>query len=370
MLVAVWVIRLRQYSYARAFALLGLATVFWGIALASETATDHQINPTQRLGSTVLLLGLIAGIGVVLWARTVLSIGAVGLCFGSGMLVSAFLQRGQGTNPWKNHWAVPLAIIVVSLIVQRPRNRSRRASPGGVVALLLLAAISAFSDSRSYAATFVITALLVMWQGRPRSLSRTSSAWLSIVMLSSVAAATYWLTTKLLVAGYLGAESQARTIAQLDQSGSVITGGRPELQATLALMHARPMGFGVGVVPTGQDILVAKSGLNSINYNPNNGYVEKYMFGGHIELHSLLGDFWAGWGIAGLVLLAAVAVVLLRGLAVTVARGVANPVGVFLFIWDLWNIFFSPIYTSVPTLVLGIGLAFCLRSPRRPENVQ
>ena len=359
-LAAVWLGRLRQYPFARAFVLLGAVTAAWGIALAEVTSSDHQVNSAQRIGSTVLLLGIVSGIGVVLWARTVLSLGAVGAAFGAGMLVNSFVQRNQGTNPWKNHWAVPVAILLLSIVLMARTGPDPRRSTGAVGALLVLAAVSAFSDSRSYAATFVITALLVLWQGRPRSLSRSSSAWLSLMMMAAVALATYWLATKLLVAGYLGAESQARTIAQLDQSGSVITGGRPELQATLALMQDRPMGFGVGIVPTGHDILVAKSGLHSINYNPNNGYVEKYMFGGHVELHSLLGDLWAGWGLAGLVLLAALAAVLLRGLAVTVAREPANPVGIFLFTWDLWNLFFSPIYSSAPTLVLGVGLALGL----------
>ncbi len=360
----VWLGALRRYGLARSFAVLGLLTACWGILLSDMAATDHRIDSTQRLGSTVLLLGITAGIGVVLWARTVLSIATIGLCYGGGQLVDNVLIRSGGSNAWKNHWAVPVAMVALSLVMIGGGQATRR-WPAAVATLLALAAISAFSDSRSYAATFLIGALLLLWQVRPRTISRSSSTWLAVAMMGAVSAATYWLASKLLVAGYLGAQAQERSIAQIDQSGSLILGGRPELEATLSLMHDRPTGFGVGVVPGGHDILVAKGGLSSINYNPNNGYVEKYMLGGHIELHSLFGDLWAGWGFAGLLLLALIALVLLRGIAVTVAHNVLNPLGVFLFVWDIWNLFFSPIYSSTPTLVIGVGLAFALRPPYR-----
>ena len=41
-----------------------------------------------------------------------------------------------------------------------------------------------------------------------------------------------------------------------------------------------------------------------INYDPDNGYVNNFMFGNGIELHSGIGDLWAFMGPVGLVVAA------------------------------------------------------------------
>jgi hypothetical protein len=365
LLAPVWLGTLRRYRGARLLAIVGSATLVWGIVLRDIAAADHIISSSVQIRSTVLLAGILLSICAILWARTVLSSAEVGLWYGAGMILNAVLTGTSAGNPWKNTWAIPVAIVVLSAINLSSKARAKRASLPGVVVLVVLAVISAFSDSRSYAATFLIAAILVGWQSRPTNLSRRSSAYLTVVMLVGVAASTYWLGTKLLVSGYLGANAQVRTVAQIEQSGSVILGGRPELQATIALMRSRPSGFGVGVEPTGQDILIAKTGLSSINYNPNNGYVEKFMFGGHIELHSVFGDLWASWGIPGLVLLLLLALNLVRSISTTISRGLANPLVVFLVVWTLWNLLFSPIYGSAPTLTLAVGLAIMYKADLR-----
>src|SRR3712207_9122030 len=45
-----------------------------------------------------------------------------------------------------------------------------------------------------------------------------------------------------------------------------------------------------------------KAGMAQIGYQPNNGYVETYMFGGQFKLHSVIGDAWAYFGVAGILL--------------------------------------------------------------------
>ncbi|WP_375499414.1 hypothetical protein [uncultured Jatrophihabitans sp.] len=362
-----WVMLLRRFRGAVGLMTLGALTLVSGFALQQLAAADHAVSLNKQFESTALLMGILAGAGVVLWARTVVPIATVGAAFGAGMLAHGALFGAGAQNPWKNTWAIPLAITLLAVAAHDADLRPRRAAARGVAVLLLLTLVSAVSDSRSYSATFLICAILAAWQARPDAMSRRGSIALTISMLVGLSAATYWLGTRLLVSGYLGANAQARTIEQIDQSGSVILGGRPELQATLSLMRHRPLGFGVGVVPTDNDVLVAKRGLSSINYNPNNGYVEKFMFGGHIELHSLLGDLWAGWGVAGVLLLALFVFHIVRALAFTIKSGAPNPVLLFVSVWTLWNVLFSPIYSSAPTLIVAVGLALAARD-RRPAR--
>ena len=96
--------------------------------------------------------------------------------------------------------------------------------------------------------------------------------------MAALGLAVYYLGTTLLVDGYLGEAAQAKSVAQIDAAGSLIAGGRPELAATLALLGADFRGFGLGAIANYHDVLVAKTGMASINYDPNNGYVERYLF--------------------------------------------------------------------------------------------
>jgi hypothetical protein len=157
----------------------------------------------------------------------------------------------------------------------------------------------------------------------------------------------FQLGQALILDGYLGAETQARSIEQLRTSGSLVLGGRPELAATFALMRDHPWGFGVGSVPTAADVQVAKEGMASIGYQPDNGYVERFMFGGHFELHSVV----------GLALVAVLLGVLVVGVVRQLAHGTASAILIFAAAQSVWNIFFAPFYSSVPFLVIAVALA-------------
>jgi hypothetical protein len=166
----------------------------------------------------------------------------------------------------------------------------------------------------------------------------------------------YQLGTALLLNGWLGQLTQARSAAQVEASGSLILGGRPELEATAALFRSNPWGFGAGTAPSFTDVTVAKEGMASINYDPNNGYVERYMFGSQFELHSVLGDLWAWFGLGGLLLGGIILVVCTRGISRQLAARTASGLTLFLVWWSLWNLAFSPVESSVPTLALAIAL--------------
>lgn len=190
-----------------------------------------------------------------------------------------------------------------------------------------------------------------------------------VAMVAVIAAITYNLATALIVDGYLGEQAQSRTIAQLEASGSLLLGGRPEAAASIALFQSNPWGFGAGVQPNLADILVAKTGMASIGYQPNNGYVETYLFGGGFELHSVAGDLWSQYGIPGLAFVAWIVVLVLHTLGQGLSTRTATSISMFLGISTLWNVLFSPIYGSLPTLVLTVGLGLLPVAAAKPLGV-
>lgn len=357
-LAPVWVPQLRHWWGARLLLSTGVLAALAGLWLTAASAADHATSRSNLVGHTALLLGVLCGIGVMLWARSVMPARWVGLWFGAGMLLAAVLGDARLTdNPWKYAFALPVSVLLLSL-VDRPRWRLAQ-----VLALLLLAGVSALQDSRSYFATVLLATALFLWRLRPAaSRRRASGAWTAAVV-GVAAAAIYQLGTTLVLQGYLGEQAQARSVAQVETSGSLLLGGRPELAATTALMRDQPWGFGSGVVPSLHDVLVAKTGMASLNYQPNNGYVENYMFGGEIKLHSVTGDLWASFGAVGLACAAVLAFLLVRTLAVSVARREASALLVLLICWTAWNLAFSPLYSAAPTLALALGLGLL---PSRP----
>jgi hypothetical protein len=362
--IPLWIGSFRRYRLGVGYLSLGLVTIVWGLLLRDFTASDHLVNGALSRDVSVQMLGLVLGVGVVLYARSLLSPPRIALLFGVGMLAAAALNRGAWRdNPWKFALAVPVCLIVLAGAAMLRRLVIQ------LGALAALALVSVVLDSRAFSATLALAAVLLFW-GAARNRSATGLTRLRVAaLIAGVAGATYFLATSLLVNGYLGREAQVRTIDQIQTSGSLILGGRPEIAATFALMKHHVTGYGVGVIPTPTDILVAKSGLAGINYAPNNGYVERYMFGGQFELHSVIGDMWAGWGIVGLVLLSLITWIVVRSLVEATSGGPGDVVTIFVCVWTVWNLAFSPLVVSAPIMLLAVGLG--LRQSRRySENVR
>jgi hypothetical protein len=359
-LLPVWLPVLKRYWGARILLAVGLLAAAAGIWLTQLAKPDHSVTSLNLVSNTALLVGALCGIGVVLWARTVLPDWAVGSVFGVALVLAVVTTHTAGvTNTWKFDYGIPVAIIVLSLF-NRPGKRIY-----GVLALLGLALVSALQDSRSYFGEFGMAAVLIAWQARPWRLTRRSSAVVTLVVIGLIALLTYNIGSWLIVDGYLGSAAQSRSIAQIDTSGSLLLGGRPELAAAIALFLFNPWGFGAGVVPNLHELAVAKAGMAAINYNPNNGYVNNYMFGTKFEMHSILSDTWAYFGITGIVLIAIMIFLLLRTLGVTLAADSATAVVIFLCIYNLWNLFFSPLYSSQPLLMITFGLCLLPRTLSR-----
>lgn len=353
-----------RYRGMRVFVAVGLLSAISGYLLSRYSAATNVVLTAFVNSSLALFVGIIMSVLLILWGRQILPASVIGLVYSAGMIAGIIvLHRPTQGNAWKFNYALPVSVFLLSLVIYFGRRGSRRTRLAEIVCLIVLALVSVFFDCRSHAATFVLAALLVAWQMRYRRAGARGSVAATIALLGGIALTLYELGTSLLVDGYLGADAQARTIAQIDTSGSLILGGRPEIQATLALFAHRPMGFGMGVIATPNEVLIAKSGLNSINYAPNNGYVEKFMFGNQIELHSVLGDMWAQAGLAGIAFVVVIGIITIHALASRITSHNASGVVLVLGIWTLWNLLFSPLYGSAQILILALGLIPLHRRP-------
>ncbi|TFD12061.1 hypothetical protein E3T35_08060 [Cryobacterium sp. TMT1-2-2] len=357
-LFPVWFPVLRQYSGARLFLLGGVVAIASGIWLTALSAPTHDASLGQAFGTIAGLVGLLAGVGFVLWARTVLPDAQIAIWYGAGILLGVSPSSElYAANPWRFGYSVALTILLLGITLQLRRRWLELA------VALLLTVVATLTDARSTFAFMLLTVLLVAWQMRPTRSTRGKSALRALLGLGVLGLVVFNVIQALILDGALGEATQQRTLAQLEETGSLILGGRPELTATIALMQHQPWGFGVGTAPNPQDILAAKTGMASINYDPNNGYVDNYMFGGHIELHSIIGDFWAAFGIPGLLFALIILVLIVRSIGVHVAAKSASAVLLYLGIKAVWFMFFGPFFSSSVLLVLVLGLLITRKVP-------
>jgi hypothetical protein len=79
------------------------------------------------------------------------------------------------------------------------------------------------------------------------------------------------------------------------------------------------------------------------------------MFGGQIELHSMIGDLWAHFGLAGLALCLLFGFLVVRGMAGAVADRSGSALVYFVCWWTLWSMFFGPFLATAPVLLAALG---------------
>ncbi|WP_253868995.1 hypothetical protein [Promicromonospora umidemergens] len=357
-LLPLWAPWVRSSRWITWMTVLGGAAAAWSIWLTVWHSDSRVVSNVGLLESVFVVLGLVCGVGCALWARSRASVWVVGAVFGIGMLLGVNPSSEMyAESPWRFGFSLPVTIIVLAVAA---RWRSRWVD---VVAVLALAGVSAVSGGRSTSAILLLVALLVLWQSWGRPASSGLAALRTVILFGTLALGTYFSVQTAILEGALGESAQARTELQLATSGTLITGGRPEIGATAALMSASPGGFGGGSVPSMTDLLVAKSGMAALGYEPNNGYVENYMFGSGFELHSVIGDLWAWCGIPGLVLAAVLLVFLVARTAVLTTGRAASALLLFLGVKSVWNLLFAPLESALPILVLAVALMAPLVRP-------
>jgi hypothetical protein len=302
---------------------------------------------------TARVLGLAFGTMALLWARSVAGARLTVLVYALGFLVGV-AAFGEDPANWKFSLSVPVTLLVLSLPQVHGRAKFE------TIALVALAAVSALNDARSGAAMMLIAATLVITQRVGFSGGGRRSMLLILGRLALVAVAGFYSVQALVLDGALGEAAKDRTVEQIQTSGSVLVGGRPELGASIALIAHQPTGYGAGALASPSDIAVAKEGMGRLGYDPDNGYVEIYMFGTGFEVHSLLGDLWILFGLAGMLLAVAVLGFALLGLAHALSRRVATGALVFLVIRCVWDFAFSPFPSAMETLMLALAVSLPL----------
>ncbi|RIJ51510.1 hypothetical protein DZG00_08615 [Clavibacter lycopersici] len=350
-LAPLWLPVLLRHRGAPVLALLVVAAVAAGAWLTGFSAADHDVSSTEAVSSSVLILGVLVGVGVLVWARTLMPDASVAVWFGVGMVIGINPDSTLfSTNVWKFGLAVPVAVLLLALAW---RSGRRWVAPVVLVVLVVLAGVN---DARSELAILLLVLLVVLWNLRPTASRPRASIGTTLLGLGGLALVVYQGGQALILEGYLGEATRQRTEAQLDGAGSVIVGGRPEIGAAVALFQHHPWGFGSGTLPNLTEIQVAKTGMAALNYDPDNGYVEDYLFGSAFELHSVLGDLWTRFGLVGILLTIAITIVLLAGAASGIAARASAGLVVYVVVKSLWNIPFSPVFSAVPLLMLALGM--------------
>jgi hypothetical protein len=346
-----WVKHVRQYPLAPLILLLGMSSAVSGLVLSGLAAYDHDVLPGNRVQMTGLLLSGISGLILVLWARQLIPLHRVVALYGLGG-VAAALADGRWT--WKFGVAVPATFLVIG-VLERSGSRARP-----TVAVIALGLVSVVDDYRSYFAFCLLAAMLGLWQLRPTGAERSGNRWWPALLLVGLGFALYVLTTALLTAGYLGEDVQLRSQAQIERSGSLLAGGRPEWAATLELVKLRPLGYGAGVVPNFADVQAAKSGLASINYglNPER---DRYMFGTEFRLHSILADLWVRFGLVGVAFAVAMLFGVVRGLSTSLAERTASTSAILASLLALWSFAFEPSTTYWVRTSVAVGFVLVVR---------
>lgn len=359
LLLPVWIVAMWRMRGGSAIVSFGGLAMISGLVLTDFFSGDHPTSDSMAQQNTFALLGLLCGIGVVVWARTILGTAATALSYGLGLVAGLALHGVNTDNIWKFDLSVPATVVVLALCMLSRKLWLE------VLALLLLGVVSALNDSRSAGSMLLVAAALVVWQAVSSRLSKSSSTVRTLAVFGFTAVIGYSALQSFILEGWFGRAAAVRSEEQIAQSGSLILGGRPELGASSELIAANPFGLGSGTLANGIDLTIAKTGMARLNYDPNNGYVEKYMFGNGFEVHSMLGDLWIRFGLFGAALLIVLLVVVGLGTARQVAQRQASGLTIFLTIQVFWDSLFAPFFsTSIATLILGVALVMVPRPQR------
>lgn len=351
LLLPVWAVALWRLRGGSAIITLGALSILSGIVLTDFFAGDHPTSDSMLQQNTLTLVSLVGGIGVLVWVRSILGSAATALWYGFGLLAGVMTHGLDMDNVWKFNLSVPATVILLALCMLSRKIWLE------IAVLLLLAAFSALNDSRSAGSMLLVAAALVLWQSLGARLTKSSTTVRTLAVFGFVAVIGYAALQSFILEGWFGKAAAVRSEAQIAQSGSLLLGGRPELGASTELIAANPFGLGSGTLANGIDLLIAKTGMARLNYDPNNGYVEKYMFGNGYEVHSMLGDLWIRFGLFGAALLVVMLVVVALGTAGQVAKRQASGLMIFLAIQVFWDSLFAPFFsTSISTLVLAVAL--------------
>lgn len=347
---------IRRFTFAPLIVVLTPIAAAAGVVLGELSAGDHVINATSRVQVIALLFSGIGAFTVILWARGFMPIHRVVMLYGIGGL--AHLVQGGYLN-WKYGLALPTTFVVLGIV---ERFGARRLA---ALATVALGSVGLFFDYRSLFAFALLTAALSLWQHRPWTGPERVRHWLPAIVLVVLSVAVYLSTTALLTKGYLGEMVGARSVEQIETSGSLLAGGRPEYAATMRLVALKPVGYGAGVVPNWDDYRAAKQGLQELNVRLEQKR-DRYMFRDEFRLHSIAADLWVRYGWIGVMLAGVLLIALVRSLSFAIAQHEASTPVILAVLLAAWSLAFEPSYSYWLSVCVAVG--FVLRE--RPLRAQ
>lgn len=348
-LLPVWISTLREFQFAPVFMLLGGVTLAWG-AVLHQFDDERSFSMRLALEIAILFFTGIGGVGVLLWARTILPTYIVVMIFGGAYLLGVAQAVPGSANAWKYLVSVPLTMILLAWA-----SKAHTIAPT-IMTLGFIGLVSVAFDSRSYFGFCLLSIVLVLWQRRKNASGRKMSKLATLSLIAIALTALYYIGSALLVEGYLGEEAQERTVEQIQESGSLLVSGRPEWAGTIELMLENPMGFGLGTLPSSDDVWAAKEGMVKLGLSPDNGYVQNYMFGGHVKLHSIVADFWASFGIFGFIFALTIIGIIVYCLLEHLSNRTASGLICMMSIIAVWDMAFGPIFTNLPDVMLALAV--------------
>ena len=334
-----------------------------GVVLTASRAVTHTAISAATFERTALLVNLLAGIGFLLWSHRVAGVAATCIAFGAGAVLSIPLSMGGGIT-WRFTFSIPLTLLILALV------SSQRRVWLSVTALVALAGVGLLNDSRSNSSFLLLAAAILLWQRVMSGNGRHRRGISLIIAAAGIGITTFLLLQAAIVEGAFGEATRSRTVAQLDATGgNLLLGARPEAAAAAALVARYPWGLGSGIKANYDDIIAAKESMASIGYDPNNGYVQRYMFGSAVEVHSVLGDLWIWFGIAGAVLVPIILVVLVRGATAAYENGAITALLAWVTLRGIWDLAFSPFSSALYIMMLSVSLAIAHASYAHREKL-
>lgn len=334
-----------------------LAAVFSGLMLSAVTTGEAAGRSLVRLDLVQQGLCLATAGGIVVAALLCLKYLGVkqGLAaFALGSIIDTLVIRTGGIEDiWKYGLGAP--VVIMALIVVSGRSRVLQ----GFVALIL-AYVSIMLESRNLAGVLCVAALAAfvspLLNQKPVRIAPGRVFVTITAAMTSVYVMIYTLS-ELIESGRFGSELAARQISQ--DANYRFLGGRVESGAFLGLFRENPLGFGLGVVPSTDDIAVGKQGLLDIGAGAGGDYVNNTMFGGRIELHSIMWDLWVYAGLVGLAIGIASLFIIIGASVVTIwdAATPAYVAVVYVLLQASWDIIFSPFYANYIAYALALALA-------------
>ncbi|PZF13063.1 hypothetical protein DEI98_03410 [Curtobacterium sp. MCLR17_034] len=360
-------VTLRTLGRQKDLKLLGLITLLTlvsGFILTAFAQQDHLVNVSyfwvtvSSLACAVYVL-----IPTVVWTRGLITVSDLAIAFAAGSIVEVLASPGTWEgNIWKFGLAFPVSVILLALT-----SRSKSLVPT-FAALALIAGIAITAGDRSYFG-FVAIVLIVVMMPRARHRRTPVRSIMAVAGLVIAGAVVYSAGVALALAGYLGERNRIVTTAQLQASGSVLTSGRSESGAAVALFLHRPVGYGPGVLPTAADVAIGQQGLTGRGLDLTGQYVREYLFGTGFKLHSITSDLWVGFGIPGIILALVLAFFAARSLTASASGSMSNPLVVFLSVIALWNLAFSPIGSNLYQTVFCVAVLATAAQSRTPRTL-